>query len=105
MSSIVIIVLQQGQVTPERDIVPPAIFLSCSRFCAALPFANEGASFCIPKVTPVLLAFGSIVSTTRLLSFLLSQRVLRRGTVARQFLQETVRAQRYATVGLLSTIG
>src|SRR2546421_8774576 len=93
-SSIVIIVLQQGQVTPERDIVPPASCLSYSRFCAELPFASDGASFCTPKTTPVLSAFGSIVSTTRLLSFLHNQRVLSSGTVARQFLQLTVLAQR-----------
>src|ERR1700730_15845670 len=85
-SSIVIIVLQQGQVTPERDIVPPARFLSYSRFCAALPFCKDGASVSTAKTTPVLSAFGSIVSTTRLLSFLQSQRVLSRGTAARQFL-------------------
>src|SRR6266516_3278365 len=91
---ILIMVLQQGQVTPERDIVPPANFLSCSRFWAAVPFFSMGASVSTPKTTPVRSAFGSMVSTTHLLSFLQSQRVLSKGTVARQFLQVTVRAQR-----------
>jgi hypothetical protein len=38
--------------------------------------------------------FGSIVRTTRLLSFLQSQRVFKSGIVVRQFLHVTVRAQR-----------
>src|SRR6185312_7378321 len=92
--SIVIIVPQHGHVTPERDIVPPPRFFSCSCFRAVFPFGKGDVSYNTPKTTPVLSAFGSIVSTTRFLSFLHNQRVLSSGTVARQFLQVTVRAQR-----------
>src|SRR5438876_6868658 len=92
-SSLDMIVPQQGQVTPEPDIVPPPTRLSNSLRCAIVPL-ESGTSFCTPKTTPVLSGFGSIVSATRLLSFLHSQRVLINGTVARQFLQMTVRAQR-----------
>ena len=49
---------------------------------------------CTLKLTPVLSALGSIVSSTRLLSFLHSHLVLRSGTVARQFLHVTVRAHK-----------
>jgi len=46
------------------------------------------------NTTPVRSGFGSIANTTRLLSFFASQRVFSNGTVARQALQLTVRAQR-----------
>src|SRR5260370_34339210 len=92
-SSRVMTVPQQGQVAPDPDIVPPPIFLSCSLRCVAVPLIM-GTFCCTPNTTPVLSAFGSIVSTTRLFSLLQSQRVLSNGMVARQFLQVTLRAQR-----------
>src|SRR3989337_488087 len=98
-SFFVIVAEQHGHFAPDLDIVPAPIRLSCSRRCAVLPpFAGTFVS--IPNTTPVLSGFGSIVRSTRFLSLLQSQRVLRRGIVARQFLHFTVRAQRYATVGL-----
>ena len=84
---------QQGQVAPVRDMVPPPMRRSCSRRCAPLPPCC-GTSGRTPKTTPVSPGFGSIVRSTRLLSFLHSQRVLSRGTVARHCLQTTVRAHR-----------
>jgi hypothetical protein len=86
---------QQTQVAPERDIVPVPIFLSYSRRCAPLP--PWVAAFSPVKMLntgPVLSAFGSTLSRTRLLSFLHSHLVLSSGIVARQFLHLTVRAQR-----------
>jgi len=103
-SPISMIVLQHGQVPPDLDIVPAAIRLSCSRRWAVFP-PTRGTLSCTPNTTPVRASLGSIVSSTRLLSFLHSQRVFSRGTVARQFLQVTVRAHRYATVGLPSMTG
>ena len=73
-------------------MVPVPTRLSCSRRCAAFP-PTTGTSLWTPKTTLDLSAFGSIVRATRLLSFLHSQRVFRSGSVARQFLQVTVRAQ------------
>src|SRR5206468_10603088 len=106
MSSIVMIVLQHGHCAPARDMVPGPIRLSCSRRWAALP-PLTGTLFSMPKTAPVFSAFGAIVRSTRFLPsfFLQSQRVLRRGTVARQFLHVTVRAHRYATVGLATQRG
>ncbi len=57
------------------------------------------------RTTPVLSAFGAIVSRTRLAPFCASQRVLSSGIVARHPLQRTVRAQRYATVGVFTQRG
>ena len=74
-------------------MVPAPSRLSCSRRWAALPTACGTVSW-TPKMTPVLSVLGVIVSTTRLLSFLHSQRVLSSGTVARQLLHVTVRAHR-----------
>ena len=82
MSSIVIIAPQQGQVAPARDIVPSP---------TPLPL---GGLWSMPNSTPVPSALGVTVSTTRFLFFLHNHVVLSRGTVARQFLQVTVRAQR-----------
>ena len=100
----VMILGQQGQRAPLRLIVPAPNRLSPSRRCAALPRAC-GTPASTPKTTPVLSALGVMVSSTRLLSFLHSQRVLSSGTVARQLLQRTVRAHRYATVGFATQRG
>ena len=64
-----------------------------------------GTSTSSPNTTPVLSAFGAIVSRTRLAPFFASQRVLSSGIVARHPLQRTVRAQRYATVGVFTQRG
>src|SRR3972149_2803780 len=95
---------QQGHTAPLRETVPLPMLLSCSLRWAALP-PPTGASFSMLKITPVRSLLGSIVRRTLFLSFLHSHRVLRRGIVARQFLQVSVRAHRYATVGLSSTVG
>src|SRR4029077_8036594 len=59
----------------------------------------------IANSTPVLSAFDSIRSNTRLLRLLANQRVFRSGMVARPFLHFTVRAHRYATAGFASHRG
>ena len=96
--------LQHGQIAPDCDSVAPASSLSCFRFWAALPFST-GTFVCTPNITPSRFSFTSIVSSTRLFSFLHSHFVFSNGIVARQFLHFTVRAHRYATVGLPSTTG
>lgn len=93
MSCTVMMVARHGHRAPARDIVPSPRRRSFSRFWAALPpFAGTLCS--MPNTTPVRSALGSIVSSTRFRSFLHSYRVFRSGTVARQLLQVTVRAQR-----------
>jgi hypothetical protein len=57
------------------------------------------------KSTPVRSARGVTVRRTRLASFLTSHLVFSSGSVARQCLHVTVRAQRYATVGFPSMVG
>src|SRR5713101_3325006 len=95
---------QHGHQAPLRLIVPCPIGLSCSRRCVAL-LPTTGTLVSMSKTTPVRPLFGSIVMRTRLLSFLHNHLVLRSGIVARQFLHVTVRAHRYATVGLSSIVG
>ena len=101
MSPGVAITPQRGQVAPLALIVPAPSSRSCSRFCAALPLPS-GTSCLTSNVTPVseFEEFPvSRVRSTRFVGFLHSQRVLSRGTSARQPLQRTVRAHKYATGG------
>lgn len=95
---------QRGHRTPDRLIVPAPIRLSCSRRCAGLP-SPVGTSTSSPNTTPVLSAFGAIVNRTRLAPFFASQPVFSSGIVARHPLQRTVRAHRYATVGVATQRG
>lgn len=78
----VMIARQHGHVAPVRDMVPAPMRLSCSRRCAAFP-PLRGTSNWTPKTTPALGVSGSIVSRTRLRSFLHNQRVLSSGSVER----------------------
>src|SRR5271157_2901361 len=94
MSCVVMLVtLQQGQVTPDRDIVPAPTRLSCPVLYFALP-PTSATSLMTPNTTPLFSVFGSVVNRIRLLSFLQSHLVCRRGIVALQCLQTTVRAHR-----------
>ena len=95
---------QHGHCAPARDIVPAPSFLSCSRFWAALP-PRSGTLCSIENVTPVPSGVDSSMSRIRLLFVLQSHSVLSSGIVARQFLQVTVRAHRYATVGFATQRG
>ena len=95
---------QMGHRTPDRLIVPAPTRRSCSRRRAGLP-SSRGTSASSPKTTPVSSAFAVIVSRTRLVPFLASQRVLSSGTVARHPLQRAVRAHRYATAGFATSAG
>src|SRR5258708_10870901 len=104
MSSVSMMVGQQGHCALARDIVPAPSFLSCSRFCAAFP-PRSGTLCSTENTTPVPFGFASISSRTRLLSFLQSQSVLSSGIVVRQFLHETVRALRYAIDGFATQRG
>jgi hypothetical protein len=92
------------RVTAARDIVPAPANLSSVFRCESLP-KETGVLRRTSKSTASRLELGVIPSTTRFPPRRLSQRVFKRGTVARHDLHGTVRAHKYATVGFATQRG
>ena len=104
ISSFLFRILQQGHATLDPDMVPPPATLSAALRCAVVP-VGSGTLRRTEKSMPFRSTLTAISSNTRFPSFLQSQRVFSSGIVARHDLQGTVRAQRYATVGLTTQRG